>query len=387
MNHDTVIAAFDSYSEAQSAVDALTSAGIPRANVQMQPTSDATTQTDATASSSDHSEGGIGHFFRSLFGMEDDYKPHHDVYAESVRRGHCVVTVHSDTETQLDQAVNILNRFNPVDIDQRAEHWRTQGWSGYDAGAPMLGRDEINRERSSYSTPSATTAQTRASTAGNTSNEQRIPVVEEQLQVGKRVVQRGGVRVFQRVREIPVNEQVQLREEHVNVQRHPVDRPASEADFSTVKDGAAIELRETAEEAVVAKTARVVEEVVVGKEASERTEQINDTVRRTDVEVEQLGASDSNRSSVAGMTGNDDEFRRHWQSTYGTSGGRYEDYDSAYRYGSTMAGSDRFKNYQWSEVEPQVRSDWESSHPGSAWDKVKDAVRYGAERVTGKRGH
>ncbi|HEX7635137.1 MAG TPA: hypothetical protein VF427_07660, partial [Noviherbaspirillum sp.] len=107
---------------------------------------------------------------------------------------------------------------------------------------------------------------------------------------------------------------------------------------------------------------------------TQRTEQIDDTLRRSDVEIEQLGASVD-----------DSDFRRHWQSAYGSSGGRYEDYDAAYRYGSTMAGSGQYKNYQWSDVEPKLRSDWESSHPGSAWDKVKDAVRYGAERVTGKR--
>jgi stress response protein YsnF len=46
------------------------------------------------------------------------------------------------------------------------------------------------------------------------------------------------------------------------------------------------EVRDTAEEAVVAKDARVVEEVAVGKEASDRTETISDSVRRTDVDVE-----------------------------------------------------------------------------------------------------
>lgn len=76
------------------------------------------------------------------------------------------------------------------------------------------------------------------------------------------------------------------------------------------------------------------------------------------------------------------EYRRHWQTAYGTSGGRYEDYDTAYRYGSTMAGSGRYQNYQWNDVEPQLRSDWEASHPESTWEKVKDAVRFGAERVS-----
>ncbi|TFW09899.1 DUF2382 domain-containing protein [Oxalobacteraceae bacterium OM1] len=216
--------------------------------------------------------------------------------------------------------------------------------------------------------------------------EQRIPVVEEDLRVGKREVQRGGVRVFQRMREKPVHEQVNLRDEHVKVERRPVDKPASEADLAAFKEGS-VELRETAEEPVVSKTARVVEEVVVGKEVTQRTEDINDTVRRTDVEVEQLGADTtrSGRTDFADTTAttDDSDFRNHWQTQYGSQGGRYEDYDAAYRYGNTLAGSDRMKNYRWQDVEPDVRSDWESSHPESAWDKVKDAVRYGAERVKG----
>ena len=113
-----------------------------------------------------------------------------------------------------------------------------------------------------------------------------LPVVEEELQVGKREVERGAIRVYTHVTETPVNEQVTLREEHVNVERRPVDRAVTEGD-AAFKEGS-FELHETAEEAIVAKQARVVEEVVVGKEATQRTETISDTVRRTDVEVEEV---------------------------------------------------------------------------------------------------
>ena len=84
----------------------------------------------------------------------------------------------------------------------------------------------------------------------------------------------------------------------------------------------------------------------------------------------------------------DDDYRTHWQRAYGSSGGRYEDYDAAYRYGSTMGRHEQYRNYRWDDVEPQLRSDWESNHPESTWERVKDAVRYGAERVMGdeKRG-
>ena len=113
----------------------------------------------------------------------------------------------------------------------------------------------------------------------------RIPVVEEELKVGKREVERGGVRVETRVEERPVEEQVNLREERVRVERRPVDRPASEADFNEAQHGRSFEVREKSEEAVIGKEARVVEEVVVGKEAQERTETVRDTVRKTEVDV------------------------------------------------------------------------------------------------------
>ncbi|WP_228535912.1 YsnF/AvaK domain-containing protein [Noviherbaspirillum malthae] len=380
---NTVVGVYDNFSDAESAVQALLTAGFNRADVQLNPDRDDDgTSSAGTSTSTSDVHSGIRGFFYTLFGG-DENAGHHDTYAESVRRGSYVLTVTVNSETEIDRATDIMNRFNAVDIDERVSHWKKQGWTGYDTSAPRYTKDEIAKERAGYaSLSSAGTADSTTSTrtTGTTTGETRIPVIEEQLQVGKREVQRGGVRVHKRIREVPVNETVQLRDEEIKVERRPVDKPATQADLAALKDGA-IELRETDEEAVVSKTARVVEEVVIGKETTQRTEDINDTVRRTDVEVEQLGAGAGTSSSRLA----DDEYRRHWQSTYGASGGRYEDYDAAYRYGTTMAGSDRYKNYQWSEVEPQLRSDWESNHPGSTWDKVKDAVRYGAERVTQRR--
>ncbi len=113
-----------------------------------------------------------------------------------------------------------------------------------------------------------------------------IPVVEEELAVGKRTVDAGGVRVYRRVVEIPVEESVSLREEHVDVSRRAVDRPATDVELA--QGDRTIELTEIAEEAVVGKSARVVEELLVGKSSTERTEHIHDTVRRTEVKVEDV---------------------------------------------------------------------------------------------------
>jgi uncharacterized protein (TIGR02271 family) len=98
-------------------------------------------------------------------------------------------------------------------------------------------------------------------------------VVEEQLNVGKREVEGGTVWVRTRVTERPVQEQINLRKEHVTVDRYPVDRPADASDLTAFQE-ATSEVQERHEEAVVSKTAKVVEEVVVGKEATEHIETV-----------------------------------------------------------------------------------------------------------------
>lgn len=115
-----------------------------------------------------------------------------------------------------------------------------------------------------------------------------IPVVEEQLQVGKRQVEQGGVRIHTTQTERPVEANVNLREERVNVERHRVDRPATAAELNQPGRDAAIEVTATSEVPVVAKEARVVEEVVVNKDVKERTETVRDSVRKTDVKVEKI---------------------------------------------------------------------------------------------------
>ena len=93
-----------------------------------------------------------------------------------------------------------------------------------------------------------------------------IPVVEEEMQVGKRTVDAGGITVYRRIVEIPVEKSVSLREEHVSVTRQAVDRPVTDVDLR-LQGEQMIELTETAEEVVVGKSARVVEEVM-GQQAS-----------------------------------------------------------------------------------------------------------------------
>jgi len=208
-----------------------------------------------------------------------------------------------------------------------------------------------------------------------------IPVVEEEVQVGKRAVERE-VRVHTTVTEQPIEEQVHLREEHVTVERRPADRPASGADQAVFKEGV-IEITETVEEPVVAKQARVVEEVVIHKEATDHVETIRDTVRRTDVEVEQEQAHQE--SSFRSFDTYDADFRQHFNTTFAQQqGATYDAYMPAYRYGYTLATDKRYSNRDWAALESEARRDWEQRQPGT-WERFKTAIRHAWDEIRGRR--
>ena len=121
-------------------------------------------------------------------------------------------------------------------------------------------------------------------------NEVVLPVIEEQLNVGKRTVERGSTRVGTHIEEVPVEESVTLREEHVTVERRPVERTVENAP-AAFQEGT-IEITEMAEVPVVTKEIRVVEEVVVEKSVTEREHIISDTVKKTEVDVDRTNRND-----------------------------------------------------------------------------------------------
>jgi len=314
-------------------------------------------------------------------------------YAEGVRRGGALVTVHAQ-ENMARKAYDIMNRDGAVNIDERAASWKQSGWKGFDANAKPYTAADINKFRQSYSQPSASTTTQKTTTSQTESTkpsrqtvqsgeERVLPVVQEELQVGKREVEKGSVRVYQTVTEKPVQEQVTLREEHVNVERRPVDRAVSSADANAFKEQS-FEMTERSEQAVVSKQARVIEEVIIGKETSQRTETVKDTVRRTDVKVEQSNATMQPTGSTQGMTTGYDtyanDFQTHYNTNFGKSGYTFDQYSPAYRYGYNLASDKSYASRNWSDVEPNIRDQWETRNKGT-WEEFKDAIKYGWERV------
>jgi len=231
--------------------------------------------------------------------------------------------------------------------------------------------DEVLRRYGAKEKDEYAPGQTSRKQTGATAND-TLEVIQEELVVGKRAVSRGGMRIYSRLVETPVEKQVNLREETVRVDRHKVDRPLSADEMNAMGQDRTFEVNTMGEEAVVSKTARVVEEVTLGKKASDRTETVRDTVRHTEVEVEKLDRD------------TDTYFQKDYQTRYGKSGQDYSAYAPAYQYGYAMASDPQYKGKSYKDVETSLRSSYQSKYPSSTWEQMKDAVQTGWNKVTGQ---
>ncbi|QHL89289.1 DUF2382 domain-containing protein [Nibribacter ruber] len=151
----------------------------------------------------------------------------------------------------------------------------------------VTGDHDHDRDRDYYNNDLYSDQAFRQRRTPSAEGDKTIPIIEENLEIEKREVEKGGVHVSSRIVEQPVEEHVRLREERVVVERNPVNRPATDADLNSFKEGE-IELTEHAEVPVVNKEARVVEEVSLEKDVEERDEVIKETVRSTEVDVDRL---------------------------------------------------------------------------------------------------
>jgi hypothetical protein len=177
----TVVGLFDDFATAQSVRKELLSSGFTPDDVHLSSGDDFSDFSIGAARGntglmgeprSDAVGGGIGGFFRRLFDTDVD-EIESRRFSEAMRQGAAVVSVRA-SEANEDRAADIMNQYGAIDIDQHAASGSEGGYT----------------ERESVREP----------------GECSVPVVREELNVGKRAVQRGGVRVFSRVMEEPVEE-------------------------------------------------------------------------------------------------------------------------------------------------------------------------------------
>jgi uncharacterized protein (TIGR02271 family) len=265
MASETIVAVFDTAANADAAVRDLEKAGVPSSSIKRYAKGD-TTASGSASSSAGQKQG----FWAWLLGEEDTSSYDRTLYDRTIESGGTVVTVIVD-QNEADRVISVLDAHSPANLEERASQYGLAGASATTTGTAAGG------------------AGTRATgaTGATPGSEEVIPIAEETLDIGKRTVSRGTARIRRYVVESPVEEQVRLRDETVSIERRPVSGSAAVApDAFTEKT---VEVTETAEEAVVAKKARVKEEVVVKKDATERVETVRDTVRREEVDVDRAG--------------------------------------------------------------------------------------------------
>ena len=264
MTDENIVAVYDTQAHAEAAAATLRNAGVPASAIALHANAAASTGTATTASTAPREQG----FWATLFGGDSTDST---VYDRSLESGSTLLTVRVP-DTSAARVMHLLEDTNPVDIDERATTY------GLAAAAPAA--------------PAAPPRATQAATASRpVANDQTLQLAEEQLRVGKRVVNRGGARIRRYVVETPVEENITLHSERVQVERRPVtdSRPVENPSFTEkVVEASAVE-----EEPVVSKTAHVYEEVGLRKEATDRVETIRDTVRKEQAEIEQLPADTS----------------------------------------------------------------------------------------------
>ena len=377
----TLVALYDTVTDAEQVVQELIADGFTRSAIHL--ALDSTKSRTAPSASVERDAAYEGaHMIETLADLGVPYDEAY-AYAEGVHRGGALVVVESSDDRE-ERGMEILRRLHPVDIHERTAQWQHEGWTGYDATAmtstPRASAATATRSALEQARATARVDQGTRTRRVEGQEEVTVPVVEEDIAIGKREVERGHVRIYSRVTEQPVEESVRLREEKVTVERRPADRPATEADFAAAgKD--VIEMTEKAEEPVVTKRARVVEEVVVHKDVTEHTETVRGTERRTDVDVqrEPETATAPRRVTTQEFATYNDDFRKHCATAFAGKG-TYVDYEPAYRYGYELGTHERYRGRDWVALEADARRDWEARHPNT-WERFKDAIRYGWDKV------
>jgi uncharacterized protein (TIGR02271 family) len=247
MSYEKVVAVYDTEGSASAAVKTLASAGYSTSDISL-------IRNEGEAEKAGLHEPGVWH---RLFGGDIE----HDeatVFGRSVKAGSVIVSVRVP-ETEAPKVISLLDSHKPVDILDRA---KALGLVGSTAGG------------------------VRTPEPAKLTGEEMLRLAEERLDVGKRLVESGFTRVRRYVVEKPAQANITLHEEHAEILRRAISDPTYVKDIDW--SDRTIEVKETAEEAVVSKTARITEEVVIRKQGTDHTETVRDTVRSQQVDIDRV---------------------------------------------------------------------------------------------------
>ena len=325
MTH-VLAAVFETSAEANRAKDELILSGYDRDTIRV---SDSVGVAGTHHINDDESIlGSIKTMFSDLLGREHADR---SIYAEALNRGHVVLTINTTSQETAERAADIIDDFNPIDIDEHETMWRASGWTGAEILRSGTGMQQTTVVDAMQSAPEP---------HGIVRREEAVEFVRsEQGQLTQGSLQRG---------------------EMISPDGPFAGDPLAEGQRTVQRSGMRIYPRDVA--------------------ATPNQDSL-DILRGERTEEPAAGVNQDSLNILRGGSGEGDEyFRSHWEKTY--TGGTYQEYNPAYQYGESMAGTPAYQSKQWEHAEPELRTTWENTYPESTWDKFKDAVRAGWDRVT-----
>lgn len=252
---------------------------------------------------------------------QGEYPVETEIYREVIRRGGAIVSVDT-SDANVDAAQDTMTRRGAVDIDELAAGWRR------DESLSRIIESEA-RSQSSAGMAAANAPSSR-SQVGTNLTEDRVP---DGMSRNMNADPAAGEEVRERAS----------------------PRPAGGAGVAAGPEGAGSSFSQ-------------------GSGAQQNRETVAD--RRGDTLT---GTAPEDEYSLY-----EEEFRHDYDSRYANTGSPYKDYQQAYRHGATVGRDARYRDYDWPDVEADIRRHWETSYPDSGWDRFKAAVRHGWARVTGR---
>ncbi len=262
------------------------------------------------------------------------------IYAESIKRGGTLVSVRTDSN-RAQEAVSIMNRFNPVNIDQRAEMWRQSDLRDNEMPASeMVDRDrDLNRAQSSFDRDKELDRE--RDLTPSTFQSTPMPVTGDLDETTFR---------RDRMDKMEESDEEFMGGSHVG---HAHDEHTHHADEHMYQS----------EESLLDET------------------RIPTTGRDVGVNYPESTIRDTDRPMMSDFSFYDQRYRQHYQTTFGSMGRDYNYYQPAYRYGYDLAADERYRGYDWDRLEMDARRDWQTRGEQSMWEDVKDAVRHAWESV------
>jgi uncharacterized protein (TIGR02271 family) len=197
--------------------------------------------------------------------------------------------------------------------------------------------------------------------------EMTVPKVEERLDVEKREGELGTVDIHRHVTEEQQSVPVDLRREEVHVEERDVAEPPLRAGEDVFQEGT-IRVPVRGEEAAVSKEAVVTGEVAVTKEQTTERQEIRDTVRRQDVDVDE-----NYRRAQSGFQ---EHFNRRGRKDQRT----FDQAEPNYRYGYTAAQNNRYAGQEFDQAEPALRQEYQGAQTGDSWEQLREEIREGWNR-------